>query len=332
MTVQAVELSERYIYDRFLPDKAIDLIDEACSGLNLRNEALVERETLNTELQANGTEREALMSDSSIDAYARLAELRSRELQIRQRLTEIDNTPAPELTLADLARVIELWTHIPASRVAEAEYARLSGMADRLRARIKGQDAAIDTVVAAILRNRVGLAAKRKPVSFIFTGPTGVGKTELVKQLAQDMFDAPEALIRLDMSEFMEKHSVSRIIGAPPGYVGYDEAGQLTERIRRRPYCVILFDEIEKAHPDVLNILLQILDDGRITDAHGRTVNFENTIIIMTSNAGSDRTDNAVGFGRTVAEKGREKALKALSILCVRSLSIVLMKLYRLII
>ena len=209
--------------------------------------------------------------------------------------------------------MIELWTHIPASRVAEAEYARLSGMADRLRARIKGQDAAIDTVVAAILRNRVGLSAKRKPVSFIFTGPTGVGKTELVKQLAQDMFDAPEALIRLDMSEFMEKHSVSRIIGAPPGYVGYDEAGQLTERIRRRPYCVILFDEIEKAHPDVLNILLQILDDGRITDAHGRTGNFENTIIIMTSNAGSDRTETALGFGRTVSEQGREKALKALS-------------------
>lgn len=313
MTVQAVELSERYIYDRYLPDKAIDLIDEACSGLNLKNEALVERETLNTELEANSTEREALMSDSSIDAYARLAELRSRELQIRQRLTEIDHAPVPELSLPDLARVIELWTHIPASRVAEAEYARLSGMADRLRARIKGQDAAIDTVVAAILRNRVGLAAKRKPVSFIFTGPTGVGKTELVKQLAQDMFDAPEALIRLDMSEFMEKHSVSRIIGAPPGYVGYDEAGQLTERIRRRPYCVILFDEIEKAHPDVLNVLLQILDDGRITDAHGRTVNFENTIIIMTSNAGSDRTETALGFGRTVSEQGREKALKALS-------------------
>ena len=313
MTALAVELSERYIYDRFLPDKAIDLIDEACSGLNLRNEALVERESLNMELQANSTEREALMSDSSIDAYARLAELRSRELQIRQRITEIENAPLPELTLADLSRVIELWTHIPASRVAEAEYARLSGMAERLRARIKGQDAAIDTVLAAILRNRVGLSAKRKPVSFIFTGPTGVGKTELVKQLAQDMFDAPEALIRLDMSEFMEKHSVSRIIGAPPGYVGYDEAGQLTERIRRRPYCVILFDEIEKAHPDVLNILLQILDDGRITDAHGRTVNFENTVIIMTSNAGSDRAETALGFGRTVSEQGREKALKALS-------------------
>ena len=313
MTTLAVELSERYIYDRYLPDKAIDLIDEACSGLNLKNEALVERQDLNAELEKNNAEREGLMSDSSIDAYARLAELRSRELQIRQRITEIDNAPVPELTLADMARVIELWTHIPASRVAEAEHARLSGMADRLRARIRGQDEAIDTVVAAILRNRVGLASKRKPVSFIFTGPTGVGKTELVKQLAQDMFDAPEALIRLDMSEFMEKHSVSRIIGAPPGYVGYDEAGQLTERIRRRPYCVILFDEIEKAHPDVLNILLQILDDGRITDAHGRTVNFENTVIILTSNAGSERTETALGFGRTVAEQGREKVMKALS-------------------
>ena len=313
ITTLAVELSERYIYDRFLPDKAIDLIDEAASSLNLQNTALIERVKLEDELKVNDAEREALMSDSSIDAYARLAELRSSDLRIRQRLTEIDNSPIPELKLEDLARVIELWTHIPASRVAEAEYARLSGMATRLRQRIKGQDAAIDTVVAAILRNRVGLSAKRKPVSFIFTGPTGVGKTELVKQLAQDMFDAPEALIRLDMSEFMEKHSVSRIIGAPPGYVGYDEAGQLTERIRRRPYCVILFDEIEKAHPDVLNILLQILDDGRITDAHGRAVNFENTIIIMTSNAGSERTETALGFGRTVAEQGREKAMKALS-------------------
>ncbi|MBE6935002.1 MAG: ATP-dependent Clp protease ATP-binding subunit [Ruminococcaceae bacterium] len=313
ITSLAVELSERYIYDRFLPDKAIDLIDEAASSLNLQNTALIERVKLEDELKVNDAEREALMSDSSIDAYARLAELRSSDLRIRQRLTEIDASPIPELKLEDLARVIELWTHIPASRVAEAEYARLSGMATRLRQRIKGQDAAIDTVVAAILRNRVGLAAKRKPVSFIFTGPTGVGKTELVKQLAQDMFDAPEALIRLDMSEFMEKHSVSRIIGAPPGYVGYDEAGQLTERIRRRPYCVILFDEIEKAHPDVLNILLQILDDGRITDAHGRAVNFENTIIIMTSNAGSERTETALGFGRTVSEQGRDKAMKALS-------------------
>jgi len=310
---QAVQLSERYIYDRFLPDKAIDLIDESCSSLNLRNESLVEREKLEGELQEIEKTREMLMSDASSDAYAQLAELRSNELRARARIAEIDGLALPEVRTEDLARVIELWTHIPASRVAQAEYERLSGMDARLKARIIGQDKAVETVTAAIIRNRVGLSAKHKPVSFVFTGPTGVGKTELVKQLAQDMFDSPEALIRLDMSEFMEKHAVSRIIGSPPGYVGYDEAGQLTERIRRRPYCVILFDEIEKAHPDVLNILLQILDEGHITDAHGRKINFENTVIIMTSNAGSYRSENALGFGRTVSEQGQDRAMKALS-------------------
>ena len=310
---QSVLLSERYIYDRYLPDKAIDLIDEACSSLNLRNESLVEREKLEGELREIDKTRELLMSDASSDAYAQLAELRSNELRARARIAEIDGLALPEVRMDDLARVIELWTHIPASRVAQAEYERLSGMDARLKARIIGQDAAVDAVVAAIIRNRVGLSAKHKPVSFVFTGPTGVGKTELVKQLARDMFDSPEALIRLDMSEFMEKHAVSRIIGSPPGYVGYDEAGQLTERIRRRPYCVILFDEIEKAHPDVLNILLQILDEGHITDAHGRKINFENTVIIMTSNAGSYRSESSLGFGRTVSQQGQDRAMKALS-------------------
>ena len=310
---QAVALSERYIYDRYLPDKAIDLIDEACSSLNLKNESLIEREKLEGELREINNTREMLMSDASSDAYAQLAELRSNELRARARIAEIDGMKLPEVRLDDLARVIELWTHIPASRVAQAEYERLSGLNARLKARIIGQDAAVDAVTAAIIRNRVGLAAKHKPVSFVFTGPTGVGKTELVKQLAQDMFDSPEALIRLDMSEFMEKHAVSRIIGSPPGYVGYDEAGQLTERIRRRPYCVILFDEIEKAHPDVLNILLQILDEGHITDAHGRKINFENTVIIMTSNAGSYHSESSMGFGRTISEQGKDKAMKALS-------------------
>ncbi len=310
---QAVVLSERYITDRFLPDKAIDLIDEACSDLNLKDAVIHESERIRQEITAIRSERESLLADTSPSAYERLAQLKSRELIITRRLEEITKNGPPSLTVEHLSRVIEQWTKIPASRIQEQEYERLAQLEDRLKTHIVGQDEAIAAVAAAIRRGRVGISPKHKPVSFIFVGPTGVGKTELVKRLAQDLFDQPEALIRLDMSEFMEKHSVSRIIGAPPGYVGYDEAGQLTEKIRRKPYSVILFDEIEKAHPDVLNIMLQILDDGRITDAHGRQVNFENTVVIMTSNAGSDRKDGSVGFGRTVTEQGKEKALKALS-------------------
>jgi len=309
----AVTLSERYITDRYLPDKAIDLIDEACSDVNLSNITLERKSNLEVELGKIGVEREKLMEDTSNEGYARLAELKSKEIQLSTELEQINDTGVPSLTMEDLAKVIELWTNIPANRVQEQEFKRLSQLDIRLKKRIIGQDEAVDAVAMAIRRNRVGISAKHKPVSFIFTGSTGVGKTELVKQLAADMFDTPEALIRLDMSEFMEKHSVSKLIGAPPGYVGYDEAGQLTEKVRRRPYCVILFDEIEKAHPDVLNILLQILDDGRVTDAHGRTVSFENTIIIMTSNAGSDRTGGALGFGSTMTQQGKERAMKALS-------------------
>ena len=384
----AVTMSERYITDRFLPDKAIDLIDEACSDVNLHNKALArevevkkeleqlgqERENLmveandrdykrqtalknnesrqgeirrelnkltaehdalmgnpattealgaNERRQANfrkeldnlAAEREKLMADQgSSKDYERLASIKSREIQLQDELSKLDAQSAPPLTVEHLARVIELWTKIPASQIQEAEYERLAKLEDRLREHLIGQDEAVHAVAAAVRRGRVGIASKRKPVSFIFVGSTGVGKTELVKRLAMDMFHSPESLIRLDMSEFMEKFAVSRIIGSPPGYVGYDEAGQLTEKVRRKPYCVILFDEIEKAHPDVLNILLQILDDGHITDAQGRNVNFENTVIVMTSNAGSDARTSAgsVGFGRTADEQGRERAMKAL--------------------
>ena len=314
MCRQAVLLSERYITDRFLPDKAIDLIDEDCSDVNLKNESMAEAAQLRREMDDIAKERELIFSaaESSGD-YERLAQLRSREMQITDELQKIESQPEPALTLDNLARIIELWTKIPASSIAEDEHRRLKELDKRLKAHIIGQDEAVDAVCAAIRRSRVGISPKHKPVSFIFVGSTGVGKTELVKRLAADLFSAPESLIRLDMSEFMEKFSVSRIIGSPPGYVGYDEAGQLTEKIRRKPYSVVLFDEIEKAHPDVMNILLQILDDGRITDAQGRTVNFENTVIIMTTNAGSDKKDGAVGFNRTVGEQSREKALKALN-------------------
>ncbi len=382
----AVTMSERYITDRYLPDKAIDLIDEACSDVNLHNKALArqvevrreleelaaERERRMTEandrdykrqtalkqneqrqnelrrelnklsaehdslmndpntqeaLRANehrqanyqrelsvlARDREELLSSDSSQDYERLASIKSKEIQLQEELGRLDAQSAPPLTVEHLARVIELWTKIPASQIQEQEYERLAKLEERLKAHIIGQDDAVKAVSAAIRRGRVGIASKRKPVSFIFVGSTGVGKTELVKRLAQDLFNSPESLIRLDMSEFMEKHSVSRIIGSPPGYVGYDEAGQLTEKVRRKPYCVILFDEIEKAHPDVLNVLLQILDDGHITDAHGRTVNFENTVIVMTSNAGSSvKGGGSVGFGRTAAEQGREKVMKAL--------------------
>ena len=311
---QAVALSERYITDRYLPDKAIDLIDEACSDLNLKSRVIQQGDAVRRQLDAVRTEREPLMSSGETNSYERLASLRSRELVLLSQLEEIMKDGAPELTVENLATVIEQWTKIPAAKIREQEFQRLEHLASRLKGRLIGQDDAVDAVAAAIKRNRVGISPKQKPVSFIFTGPTGVGKTELVKLLAQDLFDTPESLIRLDMSEFMEKHAVSRIIGSPPGYVGYDEAGQLTEKIRRRPYSVVLFDEIEKAHPDVLNILLQILDDGHITDAHGRRVNFENTIIIMTSNAGSgERSSGAVGFNQTLTEMGRERAMKALT-------------------
>ena len=311
---QAVILSERYITDRFLPDKAIDLLDEACSDVNLKNknigklEALrKERDDLDLELKMLSENAEPTESD-----YARMAELRSRNLQLGQEIALLEEEPKPVLTMENLARIIELWTKIPASKIRAQEYEQLLQLDTRLKQHIVGQDEAVAAVTAAIRRNRVGISPKKRPVSFIFVGSTGVGKTELVKVLANELFESVESLIRLDMSEYMEKHSVSKIIGSPPGYVGYDEAGQLTEKIRRRPYSVILFDELEKAHPDVLNILLQILDDGRITDAQGRVVNFENTIIIMTSNAGSDRKDGSVGFGKTVSEQSKEKTLKAL--------------------
>ena len=324
MCRQAVLLSERYITDRFLPDKAIDLIDEACSDVNLKDENINKRMMAQRDLENIRFEREGLMSaeapkgmemtDELLDQrYARIAQLRSKELQLEQQLRELDAKPTPELGLDNLARVIELWTKIPASSIREDELEHLAGLEGRLKEHIVGQDEAVAAVCAAIKRSRVGLKTHRKPVSFIFVGGTGVGKTELVKRLAADMFDSPEALIRLDMSEFMEKFSVSRIIGSPPGYVGYDEAGQLTEKIRRKPYSVVLFDEIEKAHPDVMNILLQILDDGRITDAQGRTVNFENTIIIMTTNAGSNNKTGSVGFGGSLSDMSRERTMKALN-------------------
>ena len=309
---QAVVLSERYITDRFLPDKAIDLIDEACSDMNLHDKNINRRMELRRELDDYAKERELLETETENPDFERLAELKSLELQAQSELDGLCAQGDPELTMDNLARVIELWTKIPASRIREAEFKRLSELADRLKKHIIGQDEAVDAVAAAIRRGRVGISPKHKPVSFIFVGPTGVGKTELVKQLAADLFDSPDSLIRLDMSEFMEKHSVSRLVGSPPGYVGYDEAGQLTEKIRRKPYAVILFDEIEKAHPDVLNVLLQILDDGEVTDAHGRKVNFENTVIVMTSNAGSDRKEGSVGFGRSVSEQNRERTMKAL--------------------
>jgi len=370
----AVTMSERYITDRFLPDKAIDLIDEASSDVNLHNTALkrameidkeladiakerevmlaaandksgedfqklrrretalqqqkekleatpntadpqfqTQLEEVNKQLTQVAQERAVLEQAASDKAYQRLAALKSQEVQLTGERAELEPKLSPPLTVTNLARVIELWTKIPASNIQEAEYERLAHLEDRLKEHIVGQDEAVKAVSAAVRRGRVGIASKRKPVSFIFVGSTGVGKTELVKRLAQDMFNSPESLIRLDMSEFMEKFAVSRIIGSPPGYVGYDEAGQLTEKVRRKPYCVVLFDEIEKAHPDVLNILLQILDDGHITDAQGRNVNFENTVIVMTSNAGSTTgSTGAVGFGRSENEQGKAKAMKAL--------------------
>ena len=320
---QAVLLSERYITDRFLPDKAIDLIDEACSDLNLKDPTINRRMEVKRDLENVTFERETLMSaeapegeevtEEQLDQrYARIAELRSQEMRLQEELTELEKKGAPQVTMENIARVIEMWTKIPASKIREEEFKRLAELDMRLKQHIVGQDEAVDAVSAAIRRSRVGISPKHKPVSFIFVGSTGVGKTELVKQLADDLFNSPDSLIRLDMSEFMEKHSVSRLVGSPPGYVGYDEAGQLTEKIRRKPYSVVLFDEIEKAHPDVLNILLQILDDGEVTDAHGRKVNFENTVIVMTSNAGSGKAAGAVGFGRSADDQDKERVMKAL--------------------
>ena len=308
----AVTMSERYITDRYLPDKAIDLLDEACSNVNLKNKTLAREAEISKEMADLAKEKEVMMAADTEEAYARLANIRSMELRLEAEQQQLQQQGVPALTSEHLANVIELWTNIPASRIQEQEFERLSKLEDRLKEHIVGQDEAVHAVAAAIRRGRVGISPKRKPVSFIFVGSTGVGKTELVKQLAQDLFNAPESLIRLDMSEFMEKYAVSRIIGSPPGYVGYDEAGQLTEKIRRKPYSVVLFDEIEKAHPDVLNILLQILDDGHITDAHGRKVNFENTVIVMTSNAGSNTKVGSVGFNRTADEQGKDRAMKAL--------------------
>ena len=324
MCRQAVLMSERYITDRFLPDKAIDLIDEACSDVNLKDPGITRRMEAERDLENVCFEREALMSDGAsagtelteeqLDMrYARIAELRSKEIQLHSEIDQLKAKGRPELTQDNVARIIELWTKIPASTICQDEFDRLAKLDERLKTHIVGQDEAVEAVCAAIKRSRVGLKTKRKPVSFIFVGGTGVGKTELVKRLAADMFDSPESLIRLDMSEFMEKFSVSRIIGSPPGYVGYDEAGQLTEKIRRKPYSVVLFDEIEKAHPDVMNILLQILDDGRITDAQGRVVNFENTVIVMTTNAGSNSKSGSVGFGGSLGDMSRERTMKALN-------------------
>ena len=309
---QCVMLSERYISDRFLPDKAIDLLDEACSDVNLRCKEISQLAELKKERDDYELELKMLTEDTENEHYERLAEIRSRLCQLAAEIERLDDVPPPAVTIENLARIIELWTKIPASKIKAQEYTQIRGLADRLKTHIVGQDEAVDAVAKAIRRNRVGISPKRRPVSFIFVGPTGVGKTELVKQLADDLFDSVDSLIRLDMSEFMEKHTVSKLIGSPPGYVGYDEAGQLTEKIRRKPYSVVLFDEIEKAHPDVLNILLQVLDDGRITDAQGRTVNFENAIIVMTSNAGSEGRANSLGFGRTENDMVKDKAMKAL--------------------
>ncbi|MBE6539039.1 MAG: ATP-dependent Clp protease ATP-binding subunit, partial [Ruminococcaceae bacterium] len=317
---KAVHMSERYITDRYLPDKAIDLLDEASANLSLSSAEINESYEIRDKLLSIKDAREKCESetaegpDAEAKKYELIANYKAEEIRLSERLREIEpQCQNVVMTTADLAEVIEIWTGIPATSITENEFEKIDKLEERLKKRIIGQDKAVEAVSRAMKRSRAGISYKKKPVSFIFAGPTGVGKTELVKTLASDLFNSPETLIRLDMSEFMEKHSVSRIIGAPPGYVGYDEAGQLTEKIRRKPYSVILFDEIEKAHPDVLNILLQILDDGRITDAHGKTVNFENTVIVMTTNAGSDMNTAAAGFSASTSEVAEAKTEKALS-------------------
>ncbi len=311
---RAVILSERYINDRFLPDKAIDLLDEACTCANLRNKYISEYEINSNKINELKDEEAELEADSENLDYEQIAKVKSELVVLEGKMPELEEAAKDNaVTEDDLATVINLWTGIPASKVIESDLHRLANLEETLSKKVIGQDEAVKLVSAAIRRNKVQINPRRRPASFIFVGPTGVGKTELVKQLANLLFETPETLIRLDMSEFMEKHSVSRIIGSPPGYVGYDEAGQLTEKVRRKPYSVLLFDEIEKAHPDVMNILLQILDEGRVTDAQGRTVNFENTVIIMTSNAGSDKKDGSLGFAKSVSDMSKEKAMKALS-------------------
>ncbi len=310
---KAVIFSERYITDRFLPDKAIDLLDEACACAGLRNKERERYDKLMEDKHNLELKREALTTDENVD-YESLAEVKTEIAKVDEDLSLIpEEALSTSVTEEDLAKVIELWTGIPSSHVRENELLKLAGIEEQMKEKIIGQDEAVKLLASAIKRSRVQISPRRRPASFIFVGPTGVGKTELVKVLSQLLFDTPETLIRLDMSEFMEKHSVSKIIGSPPGYVGYDEAGQVTEKVRRRPYSVLLFDEIEKAHPDVLNILLQILDEGKLTDAHGRAVNFENTVIVMTSNAGSDKKENALGFAKSEADATREKVMKALS-------------------
>ena len=311
---RAVVLSERYITDRFLPDKAIDLMDESCACAALRNASMAEYDTAKFDLEKLKEQEEQMTADGAEPDYEKLAETRCEIARLEEKTKSLEQDALhSSVTEEDLAHVIELWTGIPASRIQESELKKLADLENKLNSKVIGQNEAVEAVAAAIRRSKVQISPRRRPASFIFVGPTGVGKTELVKVLSHELFDTPDALIRLDMSEFMEKHSVSRIIGSPPGYVGYDEAGQMTEKVRRKPYSVILFDEIEKAHPDVMNILLQILDEGKITDAHGRVVNFENTIIVMTSNAGNERKESALGFAKNAVDVTRDKTMKALS-------------------
>ena len=309
---RCVVMAERYITDRYLPDKAIDLMDEAASCCNMENKKLIEYSELSRKLERLDQQETEMQQAENVD-YEKLAELRSERLRLKDQAEAVEQEAlSAEVTVDHVAKVIELWTGIPASKIKETELAKVAGLADALKKKVIGQDEAVDLVAAAIRRSRVQISPRRRPASFIFVGPTGVGKTELVKVLASELFDTADPLIRLDMSEYMEKHSVSKIVGSPPGYVGYDEAGQLTEKVRRKPYSVVLFDEIEKAHPDVFNILLQILDEGRITDSHGRTVSFENTVIVMTSNAGSNVRSSAMGFNRTAEEAEKNRVMKAL--------------------